>query len=404
MRIGILTFHQSVNNGAVMQAYALSRRIQSEYPDATVEIIDYRMERVEQMYSYSLGSYLKSSSLRGTLAKCKRLLEDPQYLKRMRTRTRVFKSCLGKLPLSGERIVDNGTARLFAYIEKHYDVLVVGSDAVWNYISRGFPNAYLPEKSLSCVKMSYAASCYGMDFLQRADGERRQIKESLDDFAFIGVRDQATEDMVRWSGCKHPPIHTCDPTVFLDVDDLPIDVEALKKKLVQRGFDFSKPAIGMMGNRWMYELIRSLYGQKYQIVALYEHIKGADVNLFDLEPYEWAYVFRWFKLTFTTYFHGTLLSLRNGVPVVCIALETAFGKVHTPKTLDVLTRLGFSHWYFKKEQGKVDVEAIRKTADGFLTGDFRHEILAAMDREAGSFRSFNEALGKIESKKGKEHG
>ena len=50
-RIGILTFHKSINNGAVMQAYSLSKKLQTEYPDYTVEIIDYHMPKVVDAYN-----------------------------------------------------------------------------------------------------------------------------------------------------------------------------------------------------------------------------------------------------------------------------------------------------------------------------------------------------------------
>lgn len=398
MKLGILTFHQSVNNGAVMQAYSLAGRIQREYPFVTVEIVDYRMARVDKAYSFTLGSYLKAPSVRVFLGRCKRLLTNPKYLSRQRRRTRIFTECREKLPVSEISIVDDGTEAVFDYINQNYDVLVVGSDAVWNYVTRGFPNAYFPDRGVTCKKLSYAASCYGMDFLQCPQEDRRQIGQCLEGFDFIGVRDGATEDFVVWSGCEKRPVHTCDPTVFLDVQRLPIDVKKLKKKLLARGFDFDRPTVGMMGTPKMLELIRRLYGDKYQIAALYEYVKGADVNLYDLEPYEWAYVFRYFKLTFTTYFHGTLLSLRNGVPVICMALDTAFAKVHTPKTLDVLTRLGFPQMYFKSYDA---LEQIKAQADEFLQGNYRDEILKAMDAEAKSFQGFDDALRKIIDKEAK---
>ena len=42
-KIGILTFHNSINNGAVMQAYSLSKKIQQVMPESKVEIIDYHI-------------------------------------------------------------------------------------------------------------------------------------------------------------------------------------------------------------------------------------------------------------------------------------------------------------------------------------------------------------------------
>ena len=392
MRIGILTYHQSVNNGAVMQAYSLSKRLKELYPSCEIEIVDYRMQKVEEGYAYNLKNYLSHISAIKRFKRCLYLIRHPLFLYRKRQRTDVFGSCLGKLPLSPKRIWDDKPDEIYSYINERYDVLVVGSDAIWNYLSRGYGNVYLPDSRVEITKMSYAASCYGMDFLKRPDTERKEIGQNLNEFAFIGVRDDATEEFVHWSGCGLTPVHTCDPTVFLNVDELPIDEEELREKLIKRGFDFSKPTIGMMGNAHMFKMLRRMYGKQYQIVALYEFIPGADVNLYDLEPYEWAYVFRYFKVTFTTFFHGTLLSLRNGTPVICLALDTDFAKAHTPKTLDVLTRLGFPEWYFKTDYQKINIEEIKQQADKFLCGDYTERILLAVEREAESFHVFNDAL------------
>lgn len=392
MKIGILTFHQSVNNGAVMQAYSLSKRLKKEYPEHTVEIIDYRRKSVNKAYSYSFFSYLKSPSLAVMIKRVVKLLMDPQMLKRMKQRTKVYGDCLHKLPLSKKTIVSDDSEELYDYIENNYDIIVVGSDAVWNYVTRGFPNVYFPSSDLKVKKLSYAASCYGMDFLNIQEFERKEIYKVLSGFEFIGVRDEATENLVKWSGCNIIPQHTCDPTVFLDVNDLPIDVSVLERKLAERGFDFGKPTIGIMGSDSMLSMVRALYGTEYQIVSLYNYLKGADVNLFDLEPYEWAYVFRYFKLTFTTFFHGTLLSLRNGVPLICIDLNTEFGKRHTPKTLDVFRRLGFEDWYFSTDYKSKNFDKIKVKADELIAGDYYDKIISAMDKEAESFETFNSAL------------
>ena len=396
MKIGILTFHQSVNNGAVMQAYSLSRRLKEEYPEAAVEIIDYRRESVNQAYSFSALEYLKSAPT--TVILVKRfiaLLRDPGFLKRLRNRTKVFENCINILPLSKETIISDGTEELYDYIENNYDAVVVGSDAVWNYVTRGFPNVYFAGPELKVKKLSYAASCYGMDYLSFAVNDRDEIHKVFSDFDFIGVRDETTENFVKWCGYESSVFHTCDPTIFLNINDLPIDVDLLHKKLIERGFDFNKPAIGIMGPDKMLQLVRKLYADKYQIVSLYNYIKGADVNLYDLEPYEWAYVFRYFKLTFTTFFHGTLLSLRNGVPLICLDLNTDFGKKHTPKTLDVLKRLGFEDWYFSTDYKSKNFDIIKAKADDLLAGDYHDEIRSAMDKEAESFEVFNKALKSI---------
>lgn len=395
-RIGILTFHRSVNNGAVMQAYSLSKRLAEEYPDYKVEIIDYNMEKVSDFYDFSFFKYLKTSPNKVTLIKrLLKVLLDPKMLKRLRQRTKIFDRAISILPLSNKSILSDSTDELYDYINKTYDILIVGSDAIWNYIVRGFPNAYLTGTEVHCKKLSYAASCFGMEFIEYSEKERDEIRMNLDDFSFIGVRDTATEEFVRWSGSSKIPVHTCDPTVFLNIDKLPIDEEEVKRKLRERGFDFLRPTIGMMGTDKMCSMIRTMYGSKYQIVALYEYVHKADVNLYDLNPYEWAYVFRYFQLVFTTYFHGTLLSLRNGVPLICISLNTDFGKKHTPKTLDILNRVGYSDWYFITNYKGKNYEKIKKKADELLQTDIKKEIIDRVNREAETFNNFNSALKKI---------
>ena len=134
MKTGILTFHRSVNNGAFMQAYALSSEIKKRFPSDEVEIIDFTPPSVVNYYSYSLVSYLRHSTLRVFAGKLLHLLRDPAYLKRMRKRTAVFDVAADALPLSEKKIVSSNDEDVYAYINDNYDRLVVGSDAVWNFV------------------------------------------------------------------------------------------------------------------------------------------------------------------------------------------------------------------------------------------------------------------------------
>ena len=142
-------------------------------------------------------------------------------------------------------------------------------------------------------------------------------------------------------------------------------------------------------------MIRALYGKQYQIVALYQYCRGADVNLYDLTPYEWAYVFRYFRLTFTTFFHGTMLSLRNGTPVICVALETEYSRKHETKVKDLLTRLGLESCYFHTDYKTKNISEIKAKADALLATDCKADICTRMDEEAQSHLPFLNALKEI---------
>ena len=156
----------------------------------------------------------------------------------------------------------------------------------------------------------------------------------------------------------------------------------------KRGFDFAKPAIGVMSGNKMCRMVRKLFGKNYQLVALQAPSVYADVNLHDLNPYEWAYVFRFFKITFTTFFHGTLVSLRNGIPVIAIALESDYAKTHITKVQDFLTRINMGDCYFHTDYVSEGIEKIREKAEYFIREDHSDDILARMDIEAQSGKKF----------------
>lgn len=50
MRIGILTYHRSVNYGAVMQSAALASELSRRFPHAEIEIVDYCSKRMDIYY------------------------------------------------------------------------------------------------------------------------------------------------------------------------------------------------------------------------------------------------------------------------------------------------------------------------------------------------------------------
>ena len=394
-KIGILTFHSSINNGAVMQCYSLSKQLQKLFPNTSVEVVDYNMPTIEKHYGTFLRRYFCGGSFP---VKVKRLIFGILHYGEFRweqKRAKAFRSVRNMLPLSPEKIASDDPAPLFAYLNARYDIVVAGSDAIWNYNSRGFPNPYFLDDGISCAKLSYAASCYGMNYESVPQAHKEKIKQILDSYRFLGVRDGESEKFASHMGCAQQTVHTCDPTVFLDVNDLPVDEQALKEKLTRKGFDFSRPTIGIMGNYQMCDMVRQMYGKQYQIVSLYNYCKNADVNLHDLTPYEWAFVFRYFKVTFTTFFHGTMLSLRNGTPVICIALETAYSKSHMTKVEDFLLRVDLRDCYFRTDYKTKNLQEIKCKADELLAKDCKADICARMDKEALTSKPFFDKIAEI---------
>ncbi len=229
------------------------------------------------------------------------------------------------------------------WLNENYDVLVVGSDAVWNWVIRGFPNPYFL-KDYKGIKLSYAASCHGQLYRNMSKEQKAYLQEAFGEYAFLGVRDVTTQQLVSFVNPEAKAVHTCDPTILLDPSQLPCDMQALKEKMKKAGVDFSKPLIGIMGSTQnIGRELKSHFGDRVQLIALYRENAWADVYLHDLTPFEWGRVFSLFSATVTHFFHGTLLSLVNDTPVFAAEAASSFSEEYTTKIADVLARMGLSH-------------------------------------------------------------
>ncbi len=391
MKIGILTFHRSYNYGAFMQCFSLVRRLQKDFPDIAFEVIDYNAQKTVDGYDKWINN-IKNDRLREKITK----------------RNALFLACQEQLPLSSFQRVDDDYSSLTAYMNETYDAVIVGSDAVWNWVVRGFPNPYFL-KDYHGAKLSYAASVHGMVFQNMTEEQKKYLKEAFEDFRYIGVRDVATENLVHYVCPDLPVHHNCDPTVLLDLQDVPCNREALKEKMKNHGVDFSKPLVGVMaGDSVGYE-IKKYFGNKAQLVSVYEPNPHADVFLYDLSPYEWAHVFSFFKTTATHFFHGTLLTLVNHKPVTSVEFESAYSVVNTTKIKDVLTRLDLLEWRFSADYRNLSLvkkvlkkyrlwndkqlwTKVNRHIEDTIENDYSKMIADKMEEEAKSYLSFKEAL------------
>lgn len=394
MKIGILTYHRSINNGAFMQCYSLFKKVSEDFPDCDVEVIDFHMPKVnETIYPTSLYEYFRNISLSKKAKRGVKLLMDPFKLMRQREKKQKFEDALTNLKLSRDYIYSNNSKDLFDYINSNYNIVIAGSDAIWNYNLRGYPNPYFLDKTIKAKMLSYAASCFGMSYENIDDIRKTEIRNILNEYEFLGVRDDETKRFAEKIGVTSPIVHTCDPTVFLDMEKLPVNEEIVRNVLKNEGFDFNKPAVAVMGNKKLCNMVIDNFANNYQIVSLFNYCKKADVNLYNINPFIWAYVFRFFKITFTTYFHGTLLSLKNAVPVICVALNINYNRKHVSKIEDFLGRVGLSDCYFPATLNIKNISSILNKANELLTNqDFEKMITQRMKTESETYRIFKDAL------------
>lgn len=337
MKIGILTFHKPINYGAFLQAYSLSSFLKSYFPEDSIEIIDYIAPKEKHKIYINLLRELKHNGLIYAIREIKKI--------------NVFKQALHELPLSSWSYSKSNLKQLFRKIDNEYDLLIVGSDAIFNWNQNGFPTAFIPEYDFKkCKVISYGASVHGLRFMEELSSRINSCQKAFHNFEFIGVRDECTKDFVKYCSTTSNPIHTCDPTLLIDP---PYIHEKTQQKfdLLLTKFNFLRNdyIVFMVENSSVSRIVKQQLGNDYPIVSLFKPNPFADYYLYDIGPFEWFEIIGHASLVVTSYFHGSLISFIQGVPAIvvdCSKYDAPYeGKLHDL----MITRLDLPDLYFRNE-------------------------------------------------------
>lgn len=199
MRAGILTFQNTNNYGALLQAFALCSTVKRLGHDA--ELIDYRNPTVTRAETPAMPSV--RDTVRHPRSSLFRLTAYPYFDTRYKRFQRFQET---KMPL-GPRI------RLQQEMASRYDAIIVGSDQVWNPdITGGDMTYFLPDVHQGTIrKVSYAAS-FGRATLPHEF--RKPCGEALRRFDAIGVREATGAEIVKSISGRDASV-VLDPTLLL---------------------------------------------------------------------------------------------------------------------------------------------------------------------------------------------
>lgn len=383
MKIGILTFHRPINYGAYLQCYALSNRLKREYPNSQINVIDYIAPKERKKILINVLRTLKHFGIINAL-------KDIVLISK-------FRKSLKYLPLTKDKFCSKNLENLYQYIDNNFDLLIIGSDAVFNWNQNGYPSAFLPNyKFKKCKIASYAASVHGLKYNQCDKKQMNELSNIFSNYEVIGVRDKNTENFVKKSSENLYPIHCCDPTFFIDCNKAlklanNYDERILKKYKI----DLSKKYIViMLADGEINEVITTKYKKDYTIISLFKNSKYSDAFLYDLTPFEWMAVLSKASLVITSYFHGTLLSLKQNRPVITIDCSNYNDNGYEGKLNDLYNRrLNIPDLYFDMSKYdnnmKKDILKISKLA---LDGKYNNIIKKSMEKESKEFDKFIAAL------------
>ena len=177
-KIGILTFHNAMSYGAVLQAYALQTMVHSLGQES--EIIDYMCEDI---YNAHVRIIPKTKNLKFNLKMT--LMGRKRY--QWRSLLRKFrKECLVE-----SRYV---TKEELEKLGKEYQMIIAGSDQVFNDVCTKFDATYFLNFVPDEKKYTYAAS-FGMNRIPT--DLREEYTRRLEGFQELSIREQTGCEIVR---------------------------------------------------------------------------------------------------------------------------------------------------------------------------------------------------------------
>jgi polysaccharide pyruvyl transferase WcaK-like protein len=346
LKIGILTFHEIYNPGAYLQTMGTVSLLKSMGHEPVV--IDY----TAPAHRFSLIKILGGNF---------RLWFRPRVVAELYGRNRAFKRA--------QQYFDR-TLKLLTHAElekQHFDAVLIGADIVWDFVAPhlGQDPVYFGEYLNAPLIISFAASC------GRVSEETEPppyVANGLKKLSSISVRDTNTQQMVKRYSERDAEI-ICDPAFHLDVTSHSVD--PMEKEPYLLVYIMHQYASAQYVSQ-----IKS-YAKKHRLktIAVCYRSKWTDDNVICIGPQEWLGYIRNAAAVATNTFHGTIFSVKAGVPFV-----SELNDAIRLKTRTMIDRLGIADRFFD-EQGSVEeilnsswnvpqvhqrIDLWRKDAESFL--------------------------------------
>lgn len=294
---GLLTYHFVYNTGAILQAYAQSKLLNTEVIDL-----------VPQYYI----DKQKKDPKRGTFD---RFIQDNFLLT--------------------ERRISNPSEDCSSFVNSlKKDLIIVGSDELWKLTDKSYPNIYWLGEEYHGKKVSCAVSANRLPYRGLSQEVKDDMKKRLSTFDLLGVRDQHTLNLLKHLGLEG--IKVPDPTIAYDFDHLmtPVDFPEGKKL----GIRF------LYNSKWEYyaSLVQEFKDHTAYSFGIKNKLQDKRMTL--LDPFQWISAISQMDFLITDSFHHTIFAMKHGVPVIC-SESSSQNNPYPSKMFDLLKDLDMTHCY-----------------------------------------------------------
>lgn len=295
VKIGILTFHNAPNYGAIFQCYALQETVKSL--GAECEIINYQCAKINQNnnpdFIHAVPFYTRFYKF---------FYRRNHIIKRY---SRFRKFAYQYLNISAE-CYDTGN---IVSVENKYDKFIVGSDQVWNPTITGNDSAYyLDFVSAKEKKFSYAASFGSSDIIKQ---DLFYIQNKLYDFSQISCREKSALSILNLCNARLD----IDPVLLLEKDQW--------NKIAASNCSDNYILVYMVQYDWdlLKKALKFSYRHQYKLILIYAHFSLKEaalvfreklhkiIRMDTISPNHFLGMLKNARIIITNSFHGTAFAL-----------------------------------------------------------------------------------------------
>ena len=301
MKVGVLTFHNAYNYGAILQAYATQEIVKSYGHE--VEIINYQNNAINQFYN-NRKFHLRTIPKRRFYKIPGYFIEKYFYLKRRKAFRLFIKHFVS---LSSSEYHQGDSIRI-----DNYDVILIGSDQLWNKkLTGGFDNVYWGDFHVPSHTKKIAWSVC-MNEINATEEENKFIIDHLQNFDAISVREKSLQDYLKsLTNVVYP--QTLDPTLLLSKEQWKLLCHPVKEE--------NYIAVYAVQNEnetieYAHHIAR-LLNKKTLIIRSYSKRYFSNENKEYAGPSEFLSYIKNADLVVSTSFHGTVFSLLFQKQFIC---------------------------------------------------------------------------------------
>lgn len=286
VKVGIVTFHNAINYGALLQTYALQKSITNIGYEA--EVIDYSNPNIDKKRKKPCWKeYRNPLNYHND-----KLIYEIESVKEKKIHD-----------FSNARInkTEKANRENIGKISCNLDVIFTGSDQVWNDSITGFDDTYYLDFIPAEKRCSYAASI-GKEIIPAENVTRMQ--RLLSNYHAISVREETAKEALK-TQLGISSTRVLDPTLLISEREY----EEIAKKPIKKGYVL---LYMLLYSETLVQSAKSMAKEKgvpvFCINSSGKRIKGV-VDYSDVGIEEWLGLFLNAEFIFTNSFHGTAFSI-----------------------------------------------------------------------------------------------